>query len=203
MLSERVWGNTHNPQELTYAQIHSNPIFKNLGITYKDSINNSVLVSPKDRSQISLRDIQNQDENTKTENEKIIDKVRCRGVSYDSGIALSTKYPSINYNRFGYLYNFQNDKPENVKKQTEDLPEADKTALDKFYEEPDVPTIQQIINNPCIFNIRDKLMWGKIGPEKPSFVGQTQKTPKEVREAQGPKHRKTYSLKIDSTQGMY
>ncbi|CAI2359015.1 unnamed protein product [Moneuplotes crassus] len=200
MLNEKVRGSIESPNNYSYAKQNENPIFRNLGIGIRDCKNNSVLMSPKDREEIDIR-LNKSGANLETKPQSEI--FRCRGISYDSGVPLSTKYPSINYNRFGYLYNFSKEKSlepaVNQDKKRKNLTE--KVSLDNFYEEPDVPTIQQIINNPCIFNIRDKLMTGKLSESKKPLLTASQEETKEyLRVNYEDGHRKNHSLRGDSNQ---
>lgn len=78
----------------------------------------------------------------------------------------------MNYNRFQYLYNFKNDDKEVNKSQnvTSQLDLSSQTAanesqLAKVAKSPNSLsgiTVDQIVNNPCIFKIRERLMSNRL-----------------------------------------
>lgn len=182
LLNEKVKGEVEQKDIEGYSKINANPLFKNLGIGYKDSLNNSMLLN------LNVNNTQITSGN---------DKDKLKGISYDSGMPLSTKYPSINYNRFGYLFNFTQGKdnklhPGQIKPSP--LPHNSKTEIpEEMFEEPEVPTIQQIINNPCIFNIREKLMKGKMNKNYNPTPSQST-TNKENSHG----HHRNFSLKVET-----
>lgn len=202
MLNEKVKGEYAQEYKDDYSELNSNPIFKNLGIGYKDSLNNSLLNNKIDE------EFDNENVKEDLNNTQVVtgfDQFKCRGISYDSGVPLSTKYPSMNYNRFGYLYNFTQ-KNENKAKKNEDrvCSPQQKSNLKipaSMFEEPEVPTIQQIINNPCIFNIRDKLMTGNMNNNYKPTPNTSQYNQKRRKgnnlKSQG--HHRNFTLKVGSS----
>ena len=79
----------------------------------------------------------------------------------------------MNFNRFEYLYNFKNKSKDESKPQNE-IATSKIITPEVFVQENELieynketnkrcdVTVNQIINNPCIFKIREKLMSNKI-----------------------------------------
>ncbi|CAI2384029.1 unnamed protein product [Moneuplotes crassus] len=197
MLNERVKGQVEHSPEDAYKKLNQNPIFKNLGIAIRDCNENSIQISPKNKRKIDNRI--NQPSGNSLGTPKNSDRFRCGGFSYDSDIPLSTKYPSINFNKFGYLYNFSKQRGQEQAEKRKNLTE--KVSVESLYEEPDIPNIQQIIKNPCIFSIRDKLMTRKLSDTHRPPLTTSQQTSKElVRMKCEQRHRKNLSLQIEPVQ---
>jgi len=111
-----------------HANFLANPIYRQLGLGYRDKLN-STQIHESDPLQMGQK--QEIDEVDRTQ------------------ILPSIKYASMNYNRFDYLYKFKPDATVKKNDNGNDQNEQSKT---------ETPTINQIINNPCIFDIRGKLI---------------------------------------------
>ena len=142
ILNERIRGEPEKQIIDDYAKINSNPIFKNLGIAHRDCMNNSMVAGIDNHSKL-IREDSNLNH---TQIAKYEDDSKCNGITYEYGVPLSNNYPSMNYNRFGYLYNFKNPQIDDLKAQKQAIESTKK--IDNEEVQPEVPNIQQIINNP-------------------------------------------------------
>jgi hypothetical protein len=116
-----------------------------LGLCYKDKINTSAISHGNQLLELcNSPHNYKPDENT-TNHERL--KAKYRGLSQDFGTLPNIQYGNMNFNRFDYLYQF------NQK-------DNGKEASHSMVVSPNKPNVgkSDIINNPCIFKIREKLM---------------------------------------------
>ena len=128
LLNQRVKGEQQDKEPEEFEKNYANPVFKYLGLGYKDSIEHSdIFDHTKLPEPLSITN-----ENIHLNNSQLIPS------------STQSKFASMNFNRFQHLYNF--------------TPNGSGAAPETAQPAKELPTLNQIINNPCIFQIREKLM---------------------------------------------